>query len=173
MSKDHYGFENERGETGFLAGVVDVISDELEMVLDFGYSLDADIFCIRNNDMTLLNDSVKRRLHCYNQRYGCNIPKEKIDSIDFKLDEIKTDVSVFVSQQIKEYSSNDKLSDEVGKFLDVLRWHLHKPLCVYVPVKMNDKNVNILGKIYLYEAWKYFFISYNEYMVLLILGTVE
>ena len=173
MSKEYYGFENARGETGFLAGVVDVISDELGMVLDFGYALDADIFYIKDNDTMLLNDSVKRRMHCYNQRYGCNIPVEEIDSIDLKLDEIKTDVGVFVLQQIKEYSSSDKLSDEVREFLSTLSWHLQESLCIYTPAKMKDKNVGILGKIYLYEAWKYFFISYDEYMVLLIFGTTE
>ena len=54
MSKDYCGFENETGETGFLAGVIDVISDNLGMVLDFAEALDADIFYVKDNDISLL-----------------------------------------------------------------------------------------------------------------------
>ena len=173
MSKDYCGFENETGETGFLAGVVDVISDKLGMVLDFAEALDADIFYVKDNDISLLNDSVKKRLHHYNQKYSCNVPEEKIDALDFQLKEIEADIPSFVYSQMKQYSSNDALSDEVNKFLDNLNWYLWNPLCIYSPIKMPDKNVHTLGKIYLYEAWNYFFISYHNYLVLLIFGTVE
>jgi len=173
MSKDYCGFENETGETGFLAGIVDVLSDNLGMILDYSYALDADIFYVKDNDISLLNDSVKKRLHDYKQKYGLTVPEEKIDILDFQLKEINTDVYNFICSQMKKYSSNDRLSDEVSNFLNDLNWYLQKPVCIYAPETMPDKNIDTLGRIYLYMAWNYFFISYYDYFVLLVFGTVE
>ena len=80
--------------------------------------------------------------------------------MDFQLTEINIDIHSFVSEQLKAYCSRDKLSDAVQEFLDDLSWHLQKPLCIYKPKRMPDKNVHTLGEIYLYDAWNYFFISY-------------
>lgn len=59
MSKDYCGFSNEDGETAFLAGVVDVLSDNLSMALDNTNALDADIFLVVDNNISLLNDAVR------------------------------------------------------------------------------------------------------------------
>ena len=162
MSKEHTDFINETGEVGFLAGIVDVISDNLEIILDFGYSLDADIFYIKNNDISLLNNTIKKRLKYYNKNLGNTVSEEKINALDFQLEELKTDVHKFICNQMKQYSSSNKLSNEINKFLAVLNWHLQKPLCIYLPSKMPDKNIHTLGKIYIYDAWNYFFISYYD-----------
>ena len=74
---------------------------------------------------------------------------------------------------MSKYSSSDKLSDEVGRFLRYLESYIQKPLCIYESIKIIDENVEILGEIYLYTAWNYFFIDYYDYFVLLIFGTVE
>ena len=42
---------------------------KLQMVLDFSYTIDVDIFRVENNDLSLLNDSVKKRLLYYNKYY--------------------------------------------------------------------------------------------------------
>lgn len=81
MSKEYWGFENETGDTGFLAGVVDVLSDNLSMLCDFRYDFDADIFYLEDNDVSKLNDVIKSRLHYYNKRYGVNLPDEDIDNL--------------------------------------------------------------------------------------------
>ena len=83
MSKDYLTFANETGTTAFLAGVVDVLSDNLQMILDFSYSLDVDIFYVEGNDLSLLNDSLKKRLLCYKQYYGGNTSEDKINALDF------------------------------------------------------------------------------------------
>ena len=173
MSKDYLTFANETGTTAFLAGVVDVLSDNLQMILDFSYSLDVDIFYVEGNDLSLLNDSLKKRLLFYKQYYGGNTSEDKINALDFQLTEINTDIHSFVSEQLKAYCSSDKLSDAVQEFLDDLSWHLQKPLCIYKPKRMPDKNVHTLGEIYLYDAWNYFFISYYDYLILFVIGTNE
>lgn len=173
MSKEYWSFEKETGETAFLAGVVDVLSDNLEMLLDFGYAMDIDIFHIKDNDISLLNNSVKNRLHFYNEKDGCKIEKNKIDSISFELDKYNFVSSEYLAGQISSYSSSKEISEKVDEFFRRLNWYLNKPFYVYTPKKMPDKNVNVLGEIYLYMAWNYFFISYYDYFVLFIFGTVE
>lgn len=177
MSKDHLTFINETGETAFLAGVVDVLSDKLQMVLDFSYAIDVDIFRVENNDLSLLNDSVKKRLLYYNKYYydglNNNISDDRINALNFQLTEINTDVHDFVCEQLKAYCTNGKLSEAVTEFLDDLNWHLQKPLCIYKPDRMPDKNIHTIGGMYLYDAWNYFFISYYDYLVLFVLGTDE
>ncbi len=62
MSKDYCGFSNEDGETAFLAGVVDVLSDNLSMILDNTNALDADIFLVVDNNILIPQNS-KRIFH--------------------------------------------------------------------------------------------------------------
>lgn len=175
MSKDFGDFKCEKGDIAFLAGVVDVISDRLSLLCDYAYTLEADIFPLENNDFSLLNDSIKKRLHHYNEQCGgSNVSNKEIDSLDFCLEKLEiNDLANYLHGIIKFYSSNSNISEEVDEFLHTLCWQLQQPLGVYAPIKLPDKNVDVLGKIYLYLAWKYFFISYNNYVVLLIFGTVE
>jgi len=173
MSKDYYLFENENGKTGFLAGAVDVLSDDLQMILNYTEAFDADVFYVPDNNLSLLNDSVKKRMLEYKNKYSLPVSEVKINSIDFQLEEIQTDVYEYVYSQMKRYSSSEKLSDKVKEFLDSLEWYLQKPVCIYASKRMPDKNINVLGKIYCYEAWNYFFISYYDYYVLMIFGTDE
>ncbi|MDE6788307.1 MAG: hypothetical protein K2J47_03185 [Ruminococcus sp.] len=174
MSKEYWGFEKETGGTGFLAGVVDVLSDNLGMLLDFPYAMDADIFYVKDNDISLLNNLVKNRLHYYNEIYCCSkIEKNKIDSINFDLDKHEFVSNGVLAGQINSYSSSKEVSEKVDDFFRTLNWYLNKPLYVYSPKKLPDKNVNVLGGIYLSMAWHYFFISYHDYFVLFIFGTTE
>jgi len=67
-----------------------------------------------------------------------------------------------------------KLKKAVKDFFQNLNWYLQKPLCIYRPCSQYpDKILNILGPVYLYMVFDYFFISYDEYMVLFIFGTTE
>jgi hypothetical protein len=174
MSKDYCGFVNEDSKTAFLSGVVDVLGGNLSMICDFPHTLETDIFYIKDGDVSLINSSMKNRLHSYNEQYGLNIPYEKIESLDIILEKKDCNVnSDFLRGQLEAYSSNPKLKDSVNEFLSELEWYLGKPLGIYFPVRLNDKNLDILAKIYLYIAYQYFFISYGEYIILLIIGSVE
>lgn len=175
MSKEYWKFENEKGDIAFLAGVVDVISDRLSLLCDYAYALDADIFPLESNNVESLNYLVKKRLHNYKEQIGgFSASDEEIDSLDFQLKKIEVNnVSSYLSEIIKSYSSRNNILEEVDEFLNTLCWQLHKPMGIYVPIKSSDKNIDVLGKIYLYLAWDYIFIHYNKYMVLLIWGTVE
>ena len=173
MSKEYWGFEKETGGTGFLAGVVDVLSDNLEMLLDFPYAMDADIFYVKDNDISLLNDAVKNRLHHYNEVYSCKFEKNEIDSINFDLDKHEFVSNEVLAGQIDSFSSSKEISEKVDDFFRTLNWYLNKPLYIYSPKKLPDKNIDVLGGIYLSMAWVYFFVSYHDYFVLFIFGTTE
>ncbi len=173
MSKDYWLFEKETGDIGFLAGVVDVLSDNLGMLLDYAYALDADVFFVKDNDMSLLNDSVKKRLHYYNIRYGLHISEKEIDALDFELIKSDADPEKVLCDFISNYSSKKDVLQGVKEFFTDLNWYLQKPLCIYNPVRLPDHNIDVLGSVYLYMAWDYFFIAYYDYLVLFVLGTVE
>lgn len=176
MSKDYYQFENEKGDVAFLIGLVDVISDKLSLVCDFGYTLDADIFPLPDNDVSRLNDIVKKRMHIYKEQLE-NYDADKIDKInqiDFSLKQAYIEnVNAYVYSTIKKYSSSNNLKEEVDEFINTLNWQLKKPLGIFEPAQLPDSNVEILGEIYLYFAWNYFFLAYDGYMVMMIFGTVE
>ncbi len=173
MSKDYCGFENEDSQTAFLAGVVDILSDNLSMVCNFTDTLDADIFYVKDKDISELNSVVKKRLHSYNEKYGKNIPYDVIESLDLKLEKISCEVNDdFLCSKMEAFSSNQNLKGAVNDFLRSLEWYLGKPDYVYAPIK-HDKNFDILAKMYLYIAYDYFFIFYGEYVVLFIIGTDE
>ena len=132
------------------------------------------LFYVKENDISLLNDAVKKRLHIYNEKEGHNIPIEKIDKIDFQLKEGKPkDYYGMLYGALEAFCQKERLSKEVAEFLRSLEWYLGKPIGVYSPIRIPDKNIQVLGQIYLYMAWDYFFIAYNDYLVLIIIGTVE
>lgn len=175
MSKDYFGFSNEDGETAFLAGVVDVLSDELSMFLDDANALDADIFHVEDNDISLLNDAVKKRLHSYKDKYGCSsiITDEKIDAIDIQLQKSYLSADAALLDYMKKNSDKKEFEKAVSEFLRNLKWHLGEPIGVYTSVRKNDKNIDVIADLYLGIAWDYFFIEYNQYFVMIVFGTSE
>lgn len=173
MSKDHLTIENEPWTAAFHAGIVDVLSKRLDSILDYPNNVYADVFYVKENDLSLLNDSVKKRLLYYVQEYGCEISEESIDAMNFQLKEVRTDVNNFLCEKLKPYCSNDKLADEITGFINYLSRYMEKPLCIYEPIGMTDKNMETLGEVYLYVAWECFFISFKDYLVLLVIGSLE
>ena len=119
MSKEYWGFEKERGDTAFLAGIVDLSADELNAICDFGYAIDADIFRVEDNDtipldesLKKLNVSVKERLHYYTERYGIGVSHEDIDLIDFQLEELRADnVNDYLCRSVASCSSSSQVSE--------------------------------------------------------------
>lgn len=176
MSKEYWGFENETGDNGFLAGVVDVLSDNLSMLCDFGYAFETDIFHLEDNDFSKLNDVIKKRLHYYNKRYGRNLSDEDIDNLDFRLDKFVTDsddAKKYLCDVFSVYSSKKNISEKVNEFFSRLNWYLQNPEYIYKPEYDNFQNREILGQLYLWMAFQYFFIAYDEWIVLFIFGTAE
>jgi hypothetical protein len=174
MSKEHGQLKDEDSETAFLVGVIDVLSDNLSLVGDYACALDADVFYIKGGDISLLNSAMKKRLRAYNEIGGYGVPYEKIESLNITLEKQDRVVdSSFLCDMLSGYSSSSKLGDAVEEFLCSAEWHLGKPKCAYFPITKPDKDIDTLGRIYLYAAWKYFFISYSDYIVMIILGSVE
>lgn len=143
------------------------------MICDYGYNLAADIFCIKNNDISYINSSVKKRFGYYNAENKYKVPPETIDSLDFQLKKSDADVRSYLQAVIKKFSSDPNVSKQTDEFLNELECYIQKPFCIYEPVKKADRNIDVLGKIYLGMAWSYFFIVYNGYAVLFVFGTVE
>ena len=183
MSKDLYNIESEPREAAFYSGALDVLAMRVEKLFDYGDSVDADIFYVRDNDLSLLNDSVKTRLKYYMRGTASPDDLDDIDSLDFKLTRTETDVHSFICEYFRPYCSSDKLSDTVKELLDYLSSKLGEPLCIYQQTSMMDqpkdrpaiidKNCEIFGSFYFYYSWDHFFISYKDYMVAMILGTDE
>ena len=179
MSKDYFLFEEEPGEIAYMAGVVDMLPDIFTGVCDFGNTFDADIFFVKDNDFSLLNDIIKKRLHHYNSKEGLNIPEQKIENLDFRLKAVNTDVKQYLYDVFSDYSSNKTISaqslhQKIDKFFLSLNWYLREPVCIYEPVKESfSKTRDVLGQIYLYIAFQYFFIAYDEWLVLFVFGTAE
>ncbi|MDE6426627.1 MAG: hypothetical protein K2K89_10920 [Ruminococcus sp.] len=173
MSKEYWGFENETGDTGFLAGVVDVLSDNLSMLCDFRYAFDADIFRIEDNDISKINETIKKRLNYYNKRDGGNLTEKYINGLNLQLEKVNNDAEKILCDTISQYSSEKDIPEKVGEFFRQLNWYLQNPTGIYVDKSFDLKNLEILGRVYLYMGFNYFFIAYDEWVVLFIVGTVE
>ena len=173
MSKEYCCFEYESGQTSFLAGIVDVLSDNLSIYCSDFNTMDADIFYIPNQNVTLLNNAVKNRVRRYYSLLGGLNKPEIIEKLDFRLTKVNIDPAKYMTEIIPEFQKNSTAKQAINDFLFTLEWHLQKPICIYEPIQTPDNNINILSRAYLYIAWRYFFIAYDEYMVLLIFGTDE
>lgn len=173
MSKDYSCFESESGKTSFLAGVIDVLSDNLSIHCNDFNTMDADIFYIPNQDISLLNDVVKKRVRSYYSLLGGLNKPDTIEKLDFRLTKVDSDPAKYIMKNVSEFQKNSTAKQAVDNFLFELDWHLQKPICIYEPIRTPDKNINILGRAYGLIAWRYFFVAYEEYMVLLIFGTDE
>lgn len=132
MSKEYYQFKNEKGDTAFLIGLVDYISDRLTLACDYGYSLDVDIFPVPNNDLSLLSDVVKKRIHLYSEQVG-NIDEDKINTINFNLKRIDgSDIGEYIHSKMKKYSSSDSIREDIDEFLSTLKWQLNGLFFYYI-----------------------------------------
>ncbi len=173
MSKDYYLFENESGETAYLAGIVEVLSNNLSLVCDFGYSFEVDIFYMKDNDFNYLENSLKKRFYSYTSQGGRTTIKD-IDKLNFKFDILKTDVKKYVFNAFSKYSHSKDLQKSVDKFFLSLNWYLQEPTCIYTLSKgISGKVGDVLGDLYMYMAFNYFFVGYDEYAVLFVFGTSE
>ena len=172
MSKEYYEFENENGDVGFLAGVVDVLSDELTMMCDYGNAMDADIFFAENNDFSALSRAVKNRFHSYNDS-DFRVDDEQIDAINFSSEDYEKTTIDVLNKMFAKYSSNAQLDKSIDEFFQSLNSYLGKPVCCYVPKNRNDNNTAVFGDVYLSLAFDYLFIAYNSFFVLCVFGTVE
>ena len=183
MCKEYLTIENEPWETAFLSGAVDVLAERLDDILDYPNDIAADVFYVKDNDMSLLNDTVKKRLRYYCRQTDDDDLKNAIETLDLRLREVKTDVHSFICEKLgrSHYCSSDKLdklSEEVKVFLDHMRRYLKEPLCIYEQADrlangFIDETSETLGYVYLYVGFEYFFISYKDHLVFILLGTVE
>lgn len=174
MSKEYRTFHEETGETAFLAGIVDALSDALSLVCNYGFAVNADIFYTPDHDLTALDDAIKNRLKAYNQyEMNFHIKQSDIEEIHLELEKLEEDVIKYVYNSFQSYSSSEYLKESINNFFRDLNWYLQKPLCIYKPSSQCPKTLDILGNIYLYMAWEYFFIAYEEYTILFIFGTID
>lgn len=173
MSKEYWNYRDEDGETAYLAGALDVLSDRLSMYFDSHYTMDADIFRIRNNDISLLGDAVRRRLHSFLPE-GIHLTGEEIDRLEFHLKKsVPENWYTMLDGAVSGFASHPERKAGVKEFLDALSWYLQKPQAVYSPERMPDRARDILGAGYWLLPIDYFFLAFDEYMVLILIGSAE
>lgn len=172
MSKYYNEFENENGDVGFLAGVVDILSEELSMMCDFPYTMEADIFFAKNNDFSALSWAVRSRFYSFNIA-DMRVDNKQIDAINFSSEDYEKTTIDALNKMFAKYSSNAQLDKSIDEFFQWLNWYVGKPVCCYVPKKRNDNNTAVFGDVYLNLAFDYLFIAYDSFFVLFVFGTVE
>lgn len=177
MSKEAWGYDQEPPETAFLAGVVDAYADRLSAFCTGIFALDMDIFHVPDNNMMLLNDTVKKRLLYYHRRIGGDsVTEDEINRLNLRLNrrEITGTFSRFYAGECElPPESQKKLEEADREGARILEWHLGKPLYFLEPERPDDA-LPILGNIYLGMGFYYYFVQYErEYAVLFVCGSCE
>jgi len=178
MGKEAFGYAQESGETGFLAGILDVYADRMDSFCDWNHALDMDIFHVPDNDISLLNDAVRKRLLFYHEHIGGDhVTEDEINHLDFRLKrrEIKGEFRSFFAGESGDHMPrrDEKTLDEINRDLArTLELHIGKPLCIYEPERTDDA-LPILGDMYLGNGFYYYFVGYQDYAILFIFGSGE
>lgn len=113
MSKDYFCFESESGKISFLAGVIDVLSDNLSIHCNDFNTMDADIFYIPNQDISLLNDAVKKRVHSYYSLLGGLNKPDTIEKLDFRLTKVDSDPAKYIIKNVSEFQKTVRQSKQL------------------------------------------------------------
>ena len=177
MAKDYELFEGELGESAFMAGIVEILADWLLPLCANFYAFEADIFFVQENNLSLLDKEVKRRLlKLRKQQQTPHISEQEIERLKFTLNPVDTDVRQYVCDAFSRFSKEEakNISANVHGFFANLSYYLREPLRIYEG-DMDSKNeiLKILGDMYMAFAFEYFFIAYDEWILLFMFGTFE
>lgn len=179
MSKESYCFQNESGETAFLAGVADTLSDDvLCRVCPLHSTVEVDVFYLGENNEIDFNSAIKKRLNKYlpSIENGDSKLKTKVDSLDIQF-EVADGYKNFQTprfimdlfQMMPEYSHAQEQHNAYCKFSDAIEVYLGKPLRFFKA----HKDYSVLSEFYLYICYSVVFIEYNEYLLMIMAGSSE
>lgn len=188
MSLDCNSFYYENGTTGFLGGIISGASDEFNIQMyNCGVkyiSFEADIFYIGENNEITFENSIKNRMKSF--WYGATSPNDTtdinklIDSSHFKFKKLReTKLSDVITKMYSGIQGVDleKTIIEAKKFERTIEYYLYKPKVIYdLPVESN-KDIyecnSIISRCYMYTIFDIVLVEYDEYIILLVIGSNE
>lgn len=177
MSKEYWGFDSEKEQTAFLAGVVDVLSDELSLACREFTTLDADIFYIEDGDISKLEESFKKRLSDYMRCYSYTA--DDINSLRLGLKRHDCDIGQYLRDSIdSSYTSSPKAQAAADKFLRDIKWYLGESESLYVLDEDSDIAFNTnraVSGAYMGIVFGAYFITFkhHDHALMMIFGTSE
>ncbi|SHJ63685.1 hypothetical protein SAMN02745163_02327 [Clostridium cavendishii DSM 21758] len=188
MSLDCNSFYYENGTTGFLGGIISCASDEFNIQMyNSGVryvSFDADIFYIGENNEITFENSIKNRMKSF--WYGAASPGDTtdidklIDSSHFKLKKShETKLSDIITKMCSGINGVDleKLIIEAKEFETSIQYYLYKPITIYNLPYEDNKSIyecnSIISRCYTYTIFDIVLVEYDEYIILLVIGSDE
>lgn len=181
MSKEAYIYKKVNGTKAYLAGIVEVYTERcLQEAFKkipgygFGYSFTSDVFGLGEDNELTIQQAIRKRIDekCFDLLFDKEEPtKEQIEMMISGLEITKMNVSIedAVKELIKVASENaDYISDDILEYCRDLEWYLGKPINVY-----NVRDRNDLFTAYEYLVFGTIFIEYEEFAVMLNIGTSD
>ena len=178
MSKEYWGFDTEKEQTCFLAGVVDVLSDELSLSCRGFTTLDADIFFIEDGDISKLEESFKKRLLSYMRCYSY-YTADDVNSLRLGLKRHDCDIGQYLRDSIdSSYTSSEKARAAADKFLRDISRYLGEPDSIYLLDDNSDVAFNTnraVSGAYMGIIFGAYFITFkhHDHALMMIFGTSE
>lgn len=174
MSKEIWDFEEEKGISAYIAGAVDVLSDRLCMVCDYGYAFEADIICINEKGIDSFPYCLKERLRKYKSMHNSKEWEKNISKLDFSLEVLKNqNVEKAIYEKFQKMSSSRVLKEEIKEFCDSICWYIGKPGKVYEMKEKFGEVSYALNDHYLDMIEDALFVEYEGFVVMLLWGSVE
>lgn len=188
MSLDCNSFYYENGTTGFLGGIISGALDEFSIQMyNAGIrhvSFDADIFYIGENNEITFESSIKKRMK--SMWYGAASPDDTtdidklIDLSHFRLKKSnETKLSDVITKMYRGFHGVDldKVIIEAKKIENNIEYYLYKPNVIYdIPLESNREIYqcnSIISRCYTYIIFRIVLVEYDEYIVLLVIGSNE
>ena len=174
MSKEIWDFKGENGSVAYMAGVIDVLSDRLCMLCDFGYAFEADIIAVDRMKSNDFSERLKKRLKKYHSMQITEYEEENISKLNFLLKKYHNqNVEQAIYEKFQKVSKSKVLEKEIREFCDSILWYIGKPATVYEMDGEFNQNSNILEEYYLGIITDMLFVEYDDYMVMMFWGSVE
>lgn len=174
MSKEIWDFEGENGSSAYIAGVVDVLSDRLCMVCDYGYAFEADIIAMDMEKNNHFSEAVKERLRKYKSMHCSKNWEENISKLDFSLETFRNqNIEGAMYEKFQKVSHGKAVEKEIKEFCDSISWYIGKPKAVYEMREKFEENCYALNEHYLGIITDILFVEYEGFMVMMLWGSVE
>ena len=172
MSTDIYTFKNMSGEDAFITGVTEVLCEEkITKHIKGNYTVVADIIHMNTNDIEDFSKALKNKLSLYAENESM-IKNKEIQNISLALEEIKGTTQIDATNEfIGNFIETTKLKEQVKDFYFCLEWYIGKPIGIWKICQNGSKLGEVFTSCYLYIIVDILLIQYDDYMLMLILGT--
>lgn len=180
MSAFYDSYEHVESKEAFLSGYIGAICDDtLAFVLPRFSAIESDVFRAEPSNIC---EKVKTRLKQYLAASCSNdYSDEKIDRLNFELQEINESFSEYFKGRIDPYivanrdSHNPQEKQLIDRFFADVKFQLGdcKKLYRIKTDSIYPRNFEILSEFYTYIVFEVIFIEYENYMVMIVFGSDE